>query len=317
MPYLLSVLAATTRPRRSRGWRSCRPRTARRSTSCASPSRPWSGSGPASRCWAPSSLFTWWRKRRLPRSRWFYRAVMLAGPASLVALICGWITTEVGRQPWIVYETMRTSDAVTASDGLEIGFAVLGAIYLASGRRRRVAAAAPDREAAAHRGAGAGPPLMLPELCLGLIILGITAYALFGGADFGARLLGPDGRRRPPRRTPARPHPALDEPGVGGQPRVADLHPGHRVDGLPGRLRLAVLDPDHPAGPRRPRDHLPRHRVRPARAGGDDRRGARARRGLRAVVRPRAVLPRRRAGRRSPPAASPWATWRATRWTRG
>ena len=56
---------------------------------------------------------------------------MLAGPASLVALICGWITTEVGRQPWIVYETMRTSEAVTASDGLEIGFAVLGAIYLA------------------------------------------------------------------------------------------------------------------------------------------------------------------------------------------
>ena len=55
VPYLLSVLAATTRPPRSRGWRSCRPRTARRSTSCGSPSRPWSGSGPASRCWAPSS----------------------------------------------------------------------------------------------------------------------------------------------------------------------------------------------------------------------------------------------------------------------
>jgi cytochrome d ubiquinol oxidase subunit I len=73
---------------------------------------------------------TWWRKRRLPRSKWFYRAVMLAGPASLVALICGWITTEVGRQPWIVYETMRVSDAVTASDALEVGFAALVVVYV-------------------------------------------------------------------------------------------------------------------------------------------------------------------------------------------
>jgi cytochrome d ubiquinol oxidase subunit I len=73
---------------------------------------------------------TWWRKRRLPRSKWFYRAVMLAGPASLVALICGWITTEVGRQPWIVYETMRVSDAVTASDGLEVGFVALVVVYI-------------------------------------------------------------------------------------------------------------------------------------------------------------------------------------------
>ena len=75
-------------------------------------------------------LFTWWRRRRLPRSRLFHLAVMLAGPLSLVALISGWIATEVGRQPWIVYEVMRTSDAVTASDGLEVGFAVLVAVYV-------------------------------------------------------------------------------------------------------------------------------------------------------------------------------------------
>jgi cytochrome d ubiquinol oxidase subunit I len=75
-------------------------------------------------------LFTWWRRRRLPRSPLFYLAVMLAGPLSLVALIAGWIATEVGRQPWIVYEVMRTSDAVTASDGLEVGFAVLVAVYV-------------------------------------------------------------------------------------------------------------------------------------------------------------------------------------------
>ena len=76
-------------------------------------------------------LVTWWRRRRLPRSRWFYRAVIVAGPLALVALIAGWIATEVGRQPWIVYEAMRTKDAVTAADGLEIGYAVLVAVYAA------------------------------------------------------------------------------------------------------------------------------------------------------------------------------------------
>jgi cytochrome d ubiquinol oxidase subunit I len=99
-------------------------------------------------------LITWLRKRRLPRSAWFYRAVMVAGPAALVALICGWITTEVGRQPWIVYETMRTSDAVTASDGLEVGFAVLVAIYLglagALAWLLRRLTAKPEREAVPH-----------------------------------------------------------------------------------------------------------------------------------------------------------------------
>jgi cytochrome d ubiquinol oxidase subunit I len=78
-------------------------------------------------------LVTWLRKRRLPRSRWFHRAVMAAGPLSFVALIAGWITTEVGRQPWIVYETMRTTQAVTSADGLEIGYAVLIAVYASLG----------------------------------------------------------------------------------------------------------------------------------------------------------------------------------------
>jgi cytochrome bd ubiquinol oxidase subunit I len=76
---------------------------------------------------------TWLRKRRLPRSRWFYRAVMAAGPLSFVALISGWIVTEVGRQPWIVYQVMRTKQAVTAVDDLEIGYAFLVAVYLGLG----------------------------------------------------------------------------------------------------------------------------------------------------------------------------------------
>jgi cytochrome d ubiquinol oxidase subunit I len=73
---------------------------------------------------------TWWRFKRLPESKWFYRAVMAAGPLSFVALICGWIVTEVGRQPWIVYEVMRTKQAVTEADGLEVGYVVLVLVYV-------------------------------------------------------------------------------------------------------------------------------------------------------------------------------------------
>ena len=72
-----------------------------------------------------------WRRRRLPRTRWFYRAVAAAGPLSLIALILGWITTEVGRQPWIVYEVMRTSEAVTGADGIPVGYGLLVAVYVA------------------------------------------------------------------------------------------------------------------------------------------------------------------------------------------
>jgi cytochrome d ubiquinol oxidase subunit I len=70
------------------------------------------------------------RRRRLPESRWFYRAVVAAGPLSLVALISGWVVTEVGRQPWVVYRFMRTSEAVTAADGIPVGYGTLVVVYL-------------------------------------------------------------------------------------------------------------------------------------------------------------------------------------------
>jgi cytochrome bd ubiquinol oxidase subunit I len=74
-------------------------------------------------------LATWLRHRRLPRSPWFYRGVVAAGPLSLVALIAGWITTEVGRQPWVVYGVMRTSEAVTGAEGIPVGYLTLAAVY--------------------------------------------------------------------------------------------------------------------------------------------------------------------------------------------
>ena len=70
------------------------------------------------------------RRRRLPESFWFYRAVVLAGPASLVALIAGWMTTEIGRQPWVVYHVMRTSQAVTGAGSLPVGYATLALTYV-------------------------------------------------------------------------------------------------------------------------------------------------------------------------------------------
>jgi cytochrome d ubiquinol oxidase subunit I len=56
-------------------------------------------------------------RRRLPQSRWFYGAASLAGVGSYLAVEAGWVTTEVGRQPWIVYNLMRVPDAVTSAPG--------------------------------------------------------------------------------------------------------------------------------------------------------------------------------------------------------
>ena len=70
------------------------------------------------------------RRRRLPVSPWFYRAVVVAGPAATAALIAGWVTTEVGRQPWVVYRVMPTVDAVTGAGGIPVGYGVLVVTYV-------------------------------------------------------------------------------------------------------------------------------------------------------------------------------------------
>src|SRR5215467_431806 len=75
----------------------------------------------------------WWRKKDFPRSRWFLRAVAVSGALSVVALECGWIVTEVGRQPWIVYNVMRTEDAVTHASGVWVTFVLILALYAALG----------------------------------------------------------------------------------------------------------------------------------------------------------------------------------------
>jgi len=64
------------------------------------------------------ALWIWRRRHGLPRQRWFWWLGILCGPAALVAMECGWIVTEVGRQPWVVYNLMTTSQAATTNGGV-------------------------------------------------------------------------------------------------------------------------------------------------------------------------------------------------------
>lgn len=75
----------------------------------------------------------WWRHRDIPRSRWFLRAVVLAGVLVVVALEAGWVVTEVGRQPWTVFGYLLTRDAVTTAGNVWLFFAATLALYAAVG----------------------------------------------------------------------------------------------------------------------------------------------------------------------------------------
>lgn len=77
-----------------------------------------------------AALTAWlvFRRRAVPVDRRWLWATVLLGPAGLIALEAGWVVTEVGRQPWIIYGVMRTVDAVTPVTGLWapfVGFAVV------------------------------------------------------------------------------------------------------------------------------------------------------------------------------------------------
>ncbi|QXJ26754.1 cytochrome ubiquinol oxidase subunit I [Actinomadura graeca] len=75
----------------------------------------------------------WWLRRRghrdLPWRPWFLRAAALTGLMAAVAMEAGWTTTEVGRQPWIVYGVMRTEEAINPNPGLRYGLYIVLAVY--------------------------------------------------------------------------------------------------------------------------------------------------------------------------------------------
>ncbi len=80
------------------------------------------------------ALYEWWRHRRLPRPRLFWLLGAVSGLAAIAAMECGWVVTEVGRQPWVVYHLLTTTAAATTNGGVIasltfviILYAVLGA----------------------------------------------------------------------------------------------------------------------------------------------------------------------------------------------
>jgi cytochrome d ubiquinol oxidase subunit I len=78
------------------------------------------------------SVWLRWR-RRMETSRPFLRFALLMGPAGLIAMLAGWFTTEIGRQPWVVYKVMRTADAVSPHGPVELSItlAIFIVVYFA------------------------------------------------------------------------------------------------------------------------------------------------------------------------------------------
>jgi cytochrome d ubiquinol oxidase subunit I len=64
------------------------------------------------------ALVVWRRRRALPERRLFWWLAAACGPAALAAMECGWIVTEVGRQPWVVYRLLTTAQAATTNRGV-------------------------------------------------------------------------------------------------------------------------------------------------------------------------------------------------------
>ena len=137
--------------------------------------------------------------------RLFWAAGAVSGVAAIVAMECGWVVTEVGRQPWVVYRLQTTAAAATTNGGVITSLSV---------RHRRVrrarhrdhrrscgcwpaagAAVMPPRSAVPY-----GPPraladrrpaggVMMAADAVGAILLAsVTLYAVLGGADFGGGL---------------------------------------------------------------------------------------------------------------------------------
>lgn len=70
-----------------------------------------------------------WKQGRLYEDRLLLRALALGAPLGFLAIEAGWVVTEVGRQPWIIYGIMRTSEAVTPMPGIAIPFVMFTVLY--------------------------------------------------------------------------------------------------------------------------------------------------------------------------------------------
>ena len=75
-------------------------------------------------------FFSSWKKKDWLRANWFLWLFVLATPLGFIAVEAGWTVTEVGRQPWIIYEVLKTKDAVSPIPGIAYSFYLFSAIYL-------------------------------------------------------------------------------------------------------------------------------------------------------------------------------------------
>lgn len=71
-----------------------------------------------------------WKKKGLPTQTWYLRFVTICSPLGFIAIEAGWTVTEVGRQPWIIYNIMKTKDAVTSMPNLIIPFIGFTILYI-------------------------------------------------------------------------------------------------------------------------------------------------------------------------------------------
>jgi cytochrome d ubiquinol oxidase subunit I len=71
------------------------------------------------------------RKRDVAAHRPFLRAVAIATPCGFIAVEAGWMVTELGRQPWVIYGVLKTADAVTPMPGLIVPFTTITLVYCA------------------------------------------------------------------------------------------------------------------------------------------------------------------------------------------
>jgi cytochrome d ubiquinol oxidase subunit I len=118
------------------------------------------------------ALLVYWRRRELPNGRLFWLLGLVCGPAAVVAMESGWIVTEIGRQPWVVYQLLTTAQAATTNNvvptlgGIVILYAALGVgtIMLLRRMSRRwrvmdaqgVAGSAPDHPVAQYQPVAGG-----------------------------------------------------------------------------------------------------------------------------------------------------------------
>jgi len=73
---------------------------------------------------------SWLFRRDIPKTRWFLRIAAITGVLAVITMEAGWVVTEVGRQPWIVYNLMYVENAATGNTGVWVTFLGVAALYI-------------------------------------------------------------------------------------------------------------------------------------------------------------------------------------------